>query len=62
MLTFTNHETGKEDLLPEVKLPAVVNSLSFSYDGGRVFLAINGKEVFSSRNGGNDCALDLDNK
>lgn len=61
MLTLTNYTTGQEES-KAVELPNDVQSVSFSYDGGRVYVSINGNEVFSSHFGGNDCCIELDTK
>ncbi len=38
----------------------LIKSLSFAYDGGRVYVSINGEDVFSTLLGGNDCQVDLE--
>lgn len=60
MLEMTNYTTG-EVHSKAVQLPKEVRSLGFSYDGGRVSVSINGEQVFSSHEAGNDCCIELDN-
>jgi len=61
MLTMKSYDNNHDETQP-VKLPEKVESLSFSYDGGRVGISINGKQVFYSMLGGNDCNVEIDNK
>ena len=61
MLTMKSYDNNHDETQP-VKLPEKIESLSFSYDGGRVGISINGKQVFYSMLGGNDCNVEIDNK
>jgi hypothetical protein len=45
-----------------VKLPKNVESVSFSYDGGRLAVTVNGEQVYYTMLGGNDCRVEIDNK
>lgn len=61
MLNFVSYDNSHKQTEP-VKLPAQVDSVSVSFDGGRVLLSINGKSVFESHMGGNDCNVEIDRK
>lgn len=61
MLRLINFSYNTEET-KAVKLPKELESISFSYDGGRVSVNINGTEVFTSHLGGTDCSLELDAK
>lgn len=64
MIVFKPYDSGSKDFGENIpfKIPEKVESVSFSYDGGRVSLYINGKEVFYSAFGGNSFDIDIDNK
>jgi hypothetical protein len=51
----------KGTLEKEIEIPEKndIDDIQLSYDGGRIGLSINGKEVFYTTNGGNDCTLNL---
>lgn len=61
MLKMQSYDNNHEETKP-VKLPEKIESLSFSFDGGRVGVSINGEQVFYSMLGGNDCNVEIDNK
>ncbi|MNQ73077.1 hypothetical protein D3C85_878000 [compost metagenome] len=61
-ITFNNYDytyDGSEDV--DFKFPDEVKEVSFSYDGGRVSVYINGEQVFYTTLGGNDCCVTLTN-
>lgn len=43
------------------KLPEKVESVSFSHDGGRIYISVNGVEVYETFCGTRDCTIDIDN-
>ena len=61
MLTLINYGNRFEQT-EAVQLPKDVQSVSFSYDGGRVAVSVNGVQVFSSHLGGHDCEIELNSK
>ena len=58
MLTFTSRDNDHTET-KNPKLPAKIETIEFSYDGGRVGVTINGKQVFYSMLGGIDCKVEL---
>lgn len=64
MLTFTDYNaSGTQVIKHAAALPkdTPIESVEFTYDGGRVSLAINGQQVFYKL-GGTDVNLVIDNK
>lgn len=56
MLTMKSRDNDHKQT-EAVVLPTNIESIEFSYDGGRVGVTINGKSVFYSHFGGNDCSV-----
>lgn len=43
----------------EIKLEQTLETVSFSYDGGRLSVCINGKQEFYTMMAGSDCSVDV---
>ncbi len=53
MITFRSYNYG-EEISKEYKIPAKVENISISYDGGRLHVWIGDEEILSVMNAGND--------
>lgn len=58
---FNSYDLRSEEKT-EIELPEKIDNISFSYDGGRVEVVINGITVVSSYSGGNDCGVSINRK
>lgn len=58
-LIFNNWKDDCYNEEKSINLPDKINYLGFFYDGGRVTVSINNKQVFYSYFGGNDCAVEI---
>jgi len=56
-INFTSYDQKEEE--SNVIRAESIDSISFSYDGGRVEVLINGKVAISSYLGGNDCNVEI---
>jgi len=57
-LVFVSYDSNlKEE--KQVEIPEKINNIYFSYDGGRLSININGKEIFYTAFAGNDCAVTI---
>jgi hypothetical protein len=59
MIKYESYENNPTIESAEYVLPDDVKSISFSYDGGRLNVFINGEEVYSSMSAGNDFNIQL---
>lgn len=60
MITHEDYDSHTTKIDKNYKLPENIDSVSFSHDGGRVYIYINGQEVFKSYTGTRDCEITLD--
>ena len=61
MITHIDFDGGNTFTIKDVTLPPVIESISFSHDGGRI-TCVNGEEVYSVMSGTRDCNILIDNK
>lgn len=57
-MDFDNH---KETVINNAKLPDGIDHIEFSYDGGRVEISINGRIIYKTSSGTQDCSIEIDN-
>lgn len=62
MITHVDFDSGNTFASKDVTLPRVIESISFSHDGGRVTICVNGEEVYSAMTGTRDCNILIDDK
>lgn len=54
-------KTGANTKEEAYKIPKEVENISFSHDGGRIEISINGDVVYESCTGTRDCTIKIDN-
>jgi hypothetical protein len=59
MLTHMDYDDGTAWTDPEVTLPAQIDSIRVSHDGGRLSIGVNGVELFYSSIGTRDCSIEI---
>lgn len=66
MLIVSRYDTMpsgiSDDEVHPITLPSEITSIGFSYDGGRIGVTINGKDVYYNASGSIDFLLTIDNK
>jgi hypothetical protein len=63
MITHTDYDgpVNNNIVTEDYKLPEKVEKMSFSYDGGRLSIYINGEEAYQAYFGTRDCCVEIDN-
>ena len=61
MQRHTKYDTGTEINNNTMKLPDQVDHIEFGFDGGRVFIAVNGVELYRTY-GSNDVRIEIGRK
>lgn len=62
MIKHDDWDATEADTTEEAyRLPEKVESVSFSHDGGRIYVSINGVEVYKTMRGTRDCTIEIDN-
>lgn len=58
MINYTSFSSEEEETIGFI-LPEKVKDISIGYDGGRLSIFINGKEVYVNMCAGNDFSVDI---
>jgi len=58
MIEHTDYDTGKV-INVDYKLPDNIQNISFSYDGGRLYISINNKEIYKNFSATRDCCVEI---
>jgi len=62
MLNFESYENrGEEETKENICVSKIKNNISFSYDGGRLSISIDGEEVYKNMGAGIDFSVTINN-
>jgi len=57
-----NSKSYDTELMEGITLEGIdkIEKISFSYDGGRLTIIVNGEEVYSTKDAGSDCNIEME--
>lgn len=58
-LVHQDYDGNNEEIDRKVSLPEQIDSISFTHEGGRVTVNVNGKELYSTSLGTRDCEIEI---